>query len=441
MALVAPRPYQVVVWGASGFTGRLVCEHIARDYHGKIRWAMAGRDPKKLEQVRSELSRINPSVQDVPILTADANDAPAVGAVVRQAEVVLATAGPFARHGDNVVAQAVEQGTHYADITGEVTWVRRSIQRHHTAAASKGVKVLHCCGYDSVPSDMGTFMMVEYCKEKLGCGVTQAFMLVGDGRGGVSGGTLESACNIISQEASSELKRVASDQYYLASLHGLTGSDKPAGILPHYVAPVRTWAGPFVMEGVNAKVVQESNALFTAASYPYGKDFKYYEGVAASGLVGAGLVTAAIVLIGVVIGVPPLRALARRFLPAPGQGPSEAARKGGFWHHELVVVTEEETPRVVRGHCGDRRDPGYWSTSRMLLETGLALVLDAPRLAADPRLARGGVMSPAAACGSVLLERLRAAGFSFDVVGVEGEEKKKDNVTKAAEGAKVAVAK
>ncbi|GIL67213.1 hypothetical protein Vafri_20650 [Volvox africanus] len=330
-------------------------------------------------------------------------------------------------------------------------------------------------------------------------------MLVGDGRGGVSGGTLESACNIISQEASSELKRVASDQYYLASLHGLTGSDKPAGILPHYVAPVRTWAGPFVMEGVNAKVVQESNALFTAASYPYGKDFKYYEGVAASGLVGAGLVTAAIVLIGVVIGVPPLRALARRFLPAPGQGPSEAARKGGFWHHELVVVTEEETPRVVRGHCGvrdgegegegegeggrgrmthihthpirshvpafphsathaispththpgihthahihththtqDRRDPGYWSTSRMLLETGLALVLDAPRLAADPRLARGGVMSPAAACGSVLLERLRAAGFSFDVVGVEGEEKKKDNVTKAAEGAKVAVAK
>ncbi|GIM11979.1 hypothetical protein Vretimale_15411 [Volvox reticuliferus] len=419
MATVTSRPYQVVVWGASGFTGRLVCEHIARDYQGKIRWAMAGRDPKKLEQVRSELSRINPSVQDVPILTADANDAPAVGSVVRQADVVLSTAGPFARYGDNVVAQAVEQGTHYADITGEVPWVRRSIQRHHAAAASKGVKVLHCCGYDSVPSDLGTFMMVEYCKEKLGCGVSQVYTLVGPGKGGVSGGTLESAANIIAQETSSELRAVASDQYYLASPHGLTGSDKPAGILPRYVAPMQTWAGPFIMEGVNAKVVQESNALFTAASYPYGKDFKYYEGSAAGGLVGAGLITVGTALIGVVFGVPPLRALARRFLPAPGQGPSETARKGGFWNHEMVAVTEEETPRVVRGRCGDRRDPGYWSTSRMLLEAGLALVLDAPRLAADTRLARGGVMSPAAACGSVLLERLRSAGFSFEVVGVD----------------------
>ncbi|EFJ53178.1 hypothetical protein VOLCADRAFT_86200 [Volvox carteri f. nagariensis] len=369
---------------------------------------MAGRDSKKLEQIRTELSRINPAVQEVPILTADANDVTAVGAVVRQAEVVLSTAGPFARYGDNVVAQAVEQATHYADIT-----------------AARGVKILHCCGYDSVPSDLGAFMMVEYCKEKLGCGVSQVCTLVGPSRAGVSGGTLESAFNLIMNEKSSELAAVASDQYYLASLQGLRGSDKPAGILPRYVAPARGWAGPFVMEGVNAKIVQESNALFTASSYPYGKDFKYYEGVAASGLVGAGLITAATALIGVVAGLPPLRALARRFLPAPGQGPSEEVRKSGYWSHELVALTEEEQPRVVRGRCEDRRDPGYWSTSRMLLETGLALVLDAPRLAADPRLSRGGVLSPAAACGTVLIERLRAAGFTFEVTGVEGEEGKR----------------
>ncbi|GFR43446.1 hypothetical protein Agub_g4528 [Astrephomene gubernaculifera] len=433
MAQTTMRPYQVVVWGASGFTGRLVCEHIARDYQGKIRWAMAGRDQKKLEQVRSELSTINPAVKDVPILTADARDAPAVGSVVRQAEVVLATAGPFARYGDNVVEQAVEAGTHYADITGELPWVKRSQARHHSSAAARGVKVLHCCGYDSVPSDLGAWMLVEHCREQLGCGVSQVFTLVSAAKGGMSGGTLESACNLVDSEGLGELRDMGGNQYYLAGAHGLKGSDRPAGLLPRYVAPARTWAGPFIMEGVNAKIVQHSNALFTAGSgtaatgakvpYPYGKDFKYTEVVAASGLLGAGLISAGTALLGAVVAIKPIRAIARRFLPSPGQGPSEAARRGGFWRHQLVALTEEQPPRVVRGVCGDSRDPGYWSTSRMLLETGLALVLEAPRLAADPRLAQGGVLTPAAACGPVLLERLRAAGFEFRVEGVEGEKK------------------
>ncbi|KAG2439493.1 hypothetical protein HXX76_004847 [Chlamydomonas incerta] len=387
---------------------------------------MAGRDAKKLEQVRSELAaRVNnPAVATVPILTADANDAPAVGRVLAQTQVVLSTAGPFARYGDNVVAQAVAQGTHYADITGEIPWVKRSVQKHHAAAKEKGVKILHCCGYDSIPSDMGTFMMVEYCRDKLGSGVSQAYSLIGPGRAGVSGGTLESGVNLISTEAASELAALNSNQYYLAELYGMPpGPDRPAGLLPRWLPAARTWAGPFIMEGCNAKIVQASHALLrdTAAPLEYGKDFKFTEMIAASGALGASLVSAGTVVVGAVLGLAPLRAVARRFLPAPGQGPSEDVQRNGFWSHDLVAVTDEAKPRVVRGKCGDRRDPGYWSTSRMLLETGLALSVDGPKLAADPRLATGGVLTAAAAGGHVLLERLRGAGFTFEVSGVEGE--------------------
>lgn len=380
-----------------------------------------------MEQVRKELEKINPKCKDVPILTADAHDAPSVRRVVGQGEVVLAVAGPFARHGDNVVAASVEEGTHYADITGEVSWVKRSVARHHAAAASKGVKVLHCCGYDSVPSDLGTYMMVAHCREQLGCGASQAYTLVVPGKGGVSGGTIESAFNLAATEGASEMSAMMSDQYYLAAAHGLSsGPDKPAGIMPRYIPAAQSWSGPWLMEGVNAKVVQATNALLArCTTMQYGKDFKYTEAMAVGGAVGAAMLSAFMVLVGAVVGLPPLRALARRFLPAPGQGPSEEARVTGYWRHELVAVTDEPQPRVVKGHCGDRRDCGYWSTSRMLLETGLALVLEAPRLAREAAAGRihggGGVLTPAAACGPVLLDRLRAAGFEFSVDSVDGK--------------------
>ncbi|KAG2501934.1 hypothetical protein HYH03_000432 [Edaphochlamys debaryana] len=382
---------------------------------------MAGRDPKKLEQVRADLARINPACKDVPILTADALDKPAVSRVAAQAEVVLSTAGPFAKYGDNLVEAAVAEGTHYADITGEVTWVKRSIQRNHKQAAAKGVRVLHCCGFDSVPSDLGAYMMVEHCKEKLGVGVSQVYGLLAGGKGGgISGGTIESGAVMMATETSAELSAVANNAYYLAEAHGLPGGpDKPAGILPRYIAPAKVWGGPWFMEGVNGKVVHESAALMQA-TYPYGKDFKYYEGVACSGLLGASLLTGITAMIGITFGIPPLRSVVRRLLPAPGQGPDEAARKNAAWRMDLVAVTDEPQPRVVKGHCGDpARDAGYWSTSRMLLETGLAMALEGARLRADARLAQAGVLSPGAALGPVLVERLRGAGFQWEVESVQ----------------------
>eukprot|EP00877_Chromochloris_zofingiensis_P009998 jgi/Chrzof1/5251/Cz15g19010.t1 len=169
MALQAgQRPFQIVVYGASGFTGRLVCEHIARDYRGQLRWAMAGRDHGKLESVKEDLVKFDPDIQAVPVLLADANDSSALSKLASQTEVIIQVAGPYAKYGDKVVEASVNAGTHYCDLTGEVLWVRRQIQRHHETAADKGVKIVHNCGYDSIPSDLGTLFVVDHVKKALG---------------------------------------------------------------------------------------------------------------------------------------------------------------------------------------------------------------------------------------------------------------------------------
>ncbi|PNW72424.1 hypothetical protein CHLRE_16g678325v5 [Chlamydomonas reinhardtii] len=451
---------------------------------------------------------------DVPILTAA--DARGLAAVCGSSQVLLSTAGPFARYGDAVLEAALQERTHYADITGELTWVARNARRQGPAAAAAGVKLVHCCGYDSVPSDLGALMMADWCSRQLGCGIDTMYTLVTEGLGGFSGGSITSLADMPDQEAQlwgpaaaagpgagasrsssgsggagpggegsagggGEWAALQADPYYLAvALGGSRGSDRPPGLQARYLPAARTWAAPWLMEGINSRVVHASNALLaqqqqqlqqqqqqqqsesvmavagsvavggatgryagassqSAGTRPaaaavgggagagaggggggaYGRDFKYVEMLAIGGLVGASLISAASQLGAAAVERPETRQALKSLLP-PGSGPPRLVREMGFWKHELVAVTEEATPRVVRGVCGDRRDPGYWSTSRMLLETGLALALDSQQLAADPRVLSGGVLTPAAACGLALLERLRRAGFRFEVTGVEG---------------------
>ncbi|KAG1666899.1 hypothetical protein FOA52_013533 [Chlamydomonas sp. UWO 241] len=425
----AARPYDIVLWGASGFTGKLVAEHIARDYMGSgLRWALAGRDNAKLIAVREGLTKINPKCEAVPILIADALDSVQIGQVLSQTTVVLSTAGPFAKFGTTIVEQCVEQGTNYCDITGEIQWVKRSVKNFGDKAAAKGVRVVHCCGYDSVPSDMGALMMVDYIKRELGKKTDKVYTMVGLGKGGVSGGTIASAKNIIATEPMAELSACASDAYYLAeTVEGCTkGGAKPAPMRPTRFDDVDggTWAGPWLMEGVNARIVQYSNAL---VKEPYGSDFKYIEALNAgkgwSGFATANTMALTLGVIGLGLTVPGLKTIFNYVAPAPGQGPSEEARKSGRWKHELVALTEEEpgvAPVVVKGVCGDSRDPGYWSTSRMILEAGLCMVLDDAKLKASG-CAQGGVLTASAALGMTLVERLRAAGFTFKVTEVGGK--------------------
>uniref|UniRef100_A0A7R9Z2J5 Saccharopine dehydrogenase NADP binding domain-containing protein n=1 Tax=Chlamydomonas euryale TaxID=1486919 RepID=A0A7R9Z2J5_9CHLO len=435
----ASRPFDVIVYGASGFTGRLVAEHLARDYQGSVKWAMAGRSETKLKEVRDLLAKINPKCAETPILVADAFDRDAIGSMLKQGKVVVSTAGPYARYGNMLVEQAVEQGTHYCDITGEVLWVKRSIKQHNDKAVANGTKILHCCGFDSVPSDLGTLLMVDYMK-KLGKKTDKVFNLMGKASGGFSGGTVESGRNMMETEEMSEISASGSNAYYLAeTVPGVRkGTDKPSPKAPHKVMDVNggTWTGPFVMEAVNGRVVHWSNAL---AGESYGSDFKYLEAVETgkgwSGFAGASAVAAGLGVFALMM-APGIRQLSKRVLPAPGEGPSEEARLKGFWNMHLTALSEEAPgvkPTVVKGHIGDpKRDPGYWGTSRMVLEAALCLALQEKQLK-EAGCREGGVMSASAALGMTYVERLRQAGLTWKITEVDGKPvEETEAATKAA---------
>ncbi|MEW5297113.1 MAG: hypothetical protein WDW36_000341 [Sanguina aurantia] len=417
VAALSTRPIQLVVWGATGFTGRLVCEHLARDYQGKVKWAIAGRNAARLEEVKQELIRINPSCKDTPVLIGDIKDEASIGRILQQAQVVVSTAGPFAAYGDVIVDQALAQGTHYCDITGEIPWVRDSAAKRHEAAKAKGVKLVHCCGYDSTPTDLGVLMMVEYARQKYSAGLDTVYNLVGDCNGSISGGTIASAL-LLSSLPPATLGKLASDSYFLAGVHGApSGTDRPAPFKPVYVKEGGTWTMPFFMSPVNSQIAHYSDAL---TSHSYGKDFHVLEVMALgsgwSGYLKAWLGTGLMGIAAALVFVKMLRPIADRILPVPGQGPSmKLQRELGHWEHNLVAVTEGPNPKIFKGKVEDaKRDPGYWGTSRMVLEAGLCLVEDAEKLK-EAGYAAGGVLTPATAMGTVLITRLQAAGIRFEV--------------------------
>lgn len=413
----ASKKFDVVVFGAGGFTGKLVCEHILRDYQGKgLRWAMAGRDRAKLESIKRSLVEVNPAAEAVPVIVADAFDSAALASMAQSTSVVINVAGPYAKYGDKVVEAAVAEGAHYCDITGELNWVKRMIARHHATAASKGVKVVHCCGYDSVPFDIGALVVVDHIRTKLGKGTSQVYGLVQDARGGVSGGTIASAMNMMVSEDPKDVSAATNDKYYLLPDDAPRGTDKPTGMLPAWNKSVSEWMGPFVMEVVNSRIIHRSNAL---AAEKYGSDFKYREAIATKSLATATITAGLMLVGGAVLAFSPTRGLAMRYLPKPGEGPSRETMTTGYWKHAAVGLTEEPEgtePQVVVAKCQDpQRDGGYWSTSRMLLEAGLCLALDGDKLKAAG-YQQGGVLTPASALGLVLADRLRDAGITFEVV-------------------------
>eukprot|EP00882_Tetradesmus_deserticola_P012957 GHRQ01013735.1.p1 GENE.GHRQ01013735.1~~GHRQ01013735.1.p1 ORF type:complete len:414 (+),score=232.18 GHRQ01013735.1:272-1513(+) len=379
-----------------------------------IRWAMAGRSRAKLEEVKQQLTSIDPACASVPFVIADADDEASLARLAADTDVIIATAGPFAKYGSKVVAAAVQQGTHYCDITGELVWVKRMIAAHHEAAAAKGVKVVHCCGYDSIPFDLGVLLLADHARQKLGRGLAQAYGLVLDARGGFSGGTIASGLHQAEAEASSEVAALMGDKYYLWPKEQARGSDKPPGLLPEWNAYAQRWMGPFVMEAINSRIVQRSSLL----NGLYGPDFKYREAMAPGGLLGAAAMSGLMAGLGAMFALGPLRALAKARLPQPGQGPTRDAMMSGYWKHSMIGLTQEQPgqqPQVIVAGCADSsRDPGYWGTARLVLEAGLCLALDRPACDAAGCQA-GGVLTPASAMGMVLVGRLRQAGVRFEV--------------------------
>ena len=408
--------FDIVVWGATGFTGRLVAEYLAKtqDAH-RARWALAGRDLGKLEKVRQGLTAIAPAFSELPLLVADARDAASLDALVPRTRVVCTTVGPYARYGSELVAACVRAGVSYCDLTGEVQWMRRMIDAHHEEAQKTGARIVHTCGFDSIPSDLGVLMMQDHMREAHGGHLEGVRLYMGPMRGGASGGTAASMLQAM-EDASTD-RQVRKTMAHPHGLDPVPGPWRPEsrdafGI--HFSQEAGQWTGPFFMASVNTRVVRRSNALL---GHPWGEGFRYAE-VASYGAGPKGLLTATGVTVGILGGfvaaaqVKPLRKLLEtKVLPAPGEGPSAEAREKGFFVARLMGEgTSAKTGKQVRvkGKVAAQGDPGYAATARMLSESALSLAFDdVPK--------KGGVLTPASCMGMKLVERLRRAGMTFEV--------------------------
>ena len=406
---MSQREHDVVVFGASGFVGQLTADYLAAHAPSDLRVALGGRSLERLAAVHDGLGEV---AAGWPLVVADTSDVDAVRELARSTRVVATTVGPYARYGLPLVAACAEAGTHYADLTGEVLFVRDSLRESADAARASGARIVHSCGFDSVPSDIGVLLLAERARADGEGTLESTTLVVRSMRGGISGGTIDSGRAMVEAlGADRSLARVMVDPYALSPDRD---AEPDAGLAPDAVrirrdASVGSWVGPFVMAPYNTRVVRMSNAL---QDWSYGRTLRYREAMAygddlAAPLravgVSAGL---AIAIAGLAFG--PTRAVLDRVLPAPGEGPDEQTRRnGGF---DIEIRTRTTSGAVYRAVVAAEGDPGYQATAVMLGESALALALDADRLPS-----RAGVLTPASGIGVRLAERLRTAGFTLEV--------------------------
>ncbi len=408
------RPLDLVLWGATGFTGALVAEYLVRQYGARasLRWALGGRTRGKLEQLRDRLASIDPSARELPLVVGDGADRASLDAFVRTTRVVCSTVGPFSRHGHELVAACVDAGTDYCDSTGEPQFVRAMIDAHHHHAGDTGARIVHCCGFDSVPSDLGTLMMQEAARTAHGTFCTEVGHYVSLRGAGVSGGTAASMVQLMEESARDPaVRRLMIDPY---ALDPERGGRRGLGLdlaRVRWDSDLERWTGPFVMAGINARIVRRTNAVL---GYAWGRDFRYREGLAFSGgtrglLMAAGMAAGVAAAFGA-LSVPRVRRfVADRYLPAPGEGPSKEQRDASSFVSRFVGVLEGSGARL-RGTVRGEGDPGYDETAKMLGEASVCLAHDRDRTRTT-----GGVLTPASALGMTLVERLRRHGMTFDV--------------------------
>lgn len=403
------RDHDVVVFGATGFVGRLTARYLAEHAPDGVRIALAGRSESRLQEARAALPA---RAADWPLVAADSLDDAAMAALAASTRVVATTVGPYHRFGLPLVRACAAAGTHYADLTGEVLFMRAAIDAAQDAAVASGARIVHTCGFDSIPSDIGVFLLAEHAREH-GLGELEATTLVVKAAsGGFSGGTIDSLRGQLDEaRADKAAMKVMLDPYALspdrAAEPDLGSERDPAGVTVD--RELGGFLAPFVMGTVNTRVVRRSNAL---QGHGYGRRMRYRELMLGGGLPLGPAKAAAIAggTLALVAGLslPPTRKLLDRLLPDPGEGPSEAAREKGFFRIDVHTTTSSGAKLVCE--IAASGDPGYKATAVMLGESALALAVDEDRL---PPAA--GVLTPSTAMGHVLAERLRAAGHRYEV--------------------------
>jgi short subunit dehydrogenase-like uncharacterized protein len=385
------RKFGVVVYGATGYTGRLVCEYLNKQYgvNGDVKWAMAGRSEEKLTQVRDEMGIPN----DVPFVIADAEKPASVKAMVESTQVILTTVGPYQKYGSDLVRECSETGTDYVDLCGEPGWMHEMIAAHSKAAKTSGARIVFSCGFDSVPFDLGIYFLQQASIAKLGKPLSRIKGRVRAMKGTFSGGTLESFRLTMKAAAKNPaLIKVLTNPFSLTE--SFSGPEQPSGMAPIFDEDLNSWSAPFVMATINTKNIHRSNYLL---AHEYGDNFVYDE-MMLTGPGEKGEAMAKMVAADKSMANDPMQ---------PGEGPSKESRETGFY--DVLFAGSNNDGDVLMASVKGDKDPGYGSTCKMISESAICLLKNVDA-------ASGGIWTPASAMGSLLIDRLQDnAGLSFQL--------------------------
>lgn len=403
--------FDIVIFGATSFVGKIVCQYMLDRYgvDGSIKWAVAARNPHKLTRLKEDLGDKAAALKE---FVCDANDDQGLKELCDSTDLVISTVGPYALHGETLVRLCAARGTDYCDLTGEPQFIEKMLRRYEKVAQATGARIVHSCGFDSIPSDLGVYFLQQHAIERFGMPCNHVKLRVKAMKGGASGGTIASMMNIV-KEASKDtrIRSVLTDPYALCpENHGYSLRQKNHKSA-EFDEDFNAWTAPFVMAAINTRIVHRSNALLDDM---YTKRFCYDEAVITgkdfSGASKANLTSFGLGAFMFAASLPPTRwALENVILPKSGEGPSPEQQEKGFFKLELHGTTQNND--VIRATVTGDRDPGYGSTGKMLSEAAICLRKD---IAEDTL--KGGFWTPASAMGNTLISRLQEnAGLTFTI--------------------------
>ncbi|XOV78760.1 MAG: saccharopine dehydrogenase family protein [Aestuariibacter sp.] len=398
--------FDIVVFGATSFVGKILSQYLFENYRDSdVSWAIAGRSEKKLTDLKQQLGK---GAENIPTIIADAADESALQAMCQQAKVIISTVGPYAFYGEPLVKVCAETGTDYCDLTGETQWIAEMLEKYEATAKKNGARIVNCCGFDSIPSDMGVLFLQENAKQQFDEYCYRVKMRVKAAKGGMSGGTVASLLNVAKQAAADPaLRRQLVNPYALCPQNHPFFAHQASNSKAKFDGDFKRWIAPFVMAAINTRIVHRSNALLDAR---YGKNFLYDEAMLMKGRGAATGMSFGMGGFMLAATISPLRAaMEKLFLPKPGEGPSPKEQEEGFFN--LHFMGETAMGKTIKAKVTGDRDPGYGSTAKMLSETAIYFAKELPK---DKE---GGFWTPSTLFGMPLVERLQQkAGLTFEIV-------------------------
>jgi short subunit dehydrogenase-like uncharacterized protein len=408
---MASTNFDIILFGATSFVGKITTRYLFSEIglNGDIKWAIAGRCEKKLNRLKQSLGS---DAVDLTVIIADSCNPQSLNRLCQHSRVILSTVGPYALYGEPLIKACVENGTDYCDLTGEAYWIKLMLDKYQNKAQRSGARIINCCGFDSIPSDLGVHFLQQVAKRQYGHCLNEVKLRVKSMKGGVSGGTIASAIAMfIAAEQNPDLRRTMSNPYLLCPEGSRHTIRQPRIKGPVYDVDFNSWSAPFVMEAINTRIVLRSHGLQSVNSIDeltYGE--AVLTGKGKKGYLRACGVTLGLACFAIGLKIKPLRYLMQKFmLPKPGSGPSEQQQLEGFF--DIRLIGKKDGRHSCIKVLGDR-DPGYGCTAKMLVQAGLCMAFDITK-----NDLQGGFWTPATAMGDKLIKRLiQSAGMSFETV-------------------------